>query len=155
MPAPWNRFATLLPAITSDEPCRGILPSMSRTCGRSAREASPMPRITTLDGAFVPRFTRLISTTSSFARSCFPSPPTAISGWVATTAAWSRSTPLCTSDWEALRMTMMLSKEPVSMRVFRRPAASISVAANTKTTSAMPDAVSTVVSLRVRRLRRL
>ena len=50
-------------------------------------------------------------------------------------------------------MTRMLSGCPVATSVCLSPASSISTAANTNTTSAMPPAVSAVVSLRGQRLR--
>lgn len=92
-------------------------------------------------------------TTASRAARTRPSPPTAISGRVVMAAAADRSMPLCTSVSEPLRRTMALPGDPVATSVWRRPSASIKVAVKTKTTSAMPPAVSTVVSRRVRRLR--
>ena len=50
-------------------------------------------------------------------------------------------------------MTTTLSSWPVATSVFSSPAASISTVANTYTTSAMPPAVSAVVSLRAATLR--
>ena len=78
-----------------------------------------------------------------------------ICGNVSTMDAWFRSMPLCTSDCEPRRMTTTLSYEPVSISVFWSPSASMRVAAKTKTTRAMPDVVSAVVSRRVQRLRKL
>ena len=94
-----------------------------------------------------------MSTTGSFEMSFCPSSPVAMSGSDSTIAADGRSTPLCTSVCEPRRMTMTLSGCPVATSVSSRPAASISTVANTYTTSAMPPAVSTVVSLRAVRLR--
>ena len=54
-----------------------------------------------------------------------------------------------------LRSTMAVSAWPATPSVLRMPAESISAEARTKTTSAMPSAVATVVALRTARLRRL
>src|SRR5258706_8914837 len=59
--------------------------------------------------------------------------------------------PLCTSVPDERRVTTTLSGDPVSTSVFLRPSCSISTVANTNTTSAMPAAVSAVVSLRAMR----
>ena len=123
------------------------------TWGRRAREAGWAPRMTTLDTLPVDFLGRAMSTTDSLAASACPSPPRAISGRVVMAEAAVRSMPLCTSVSEPLRSTMALPGEPVETSVWRRPSASISVAVKTKTTSAMPPAVSTVVSRRVLRLR--
>ena len=61
--------------------------------------------------------------------------------------------PLCTSVCELRRMTTTLSSWPVATSVCSSPAASMSTVANTYTTSAMPPAVSAVVSRRATRLR--
>ena len=63
--------------------------------------------------------------------------------------------PLWTSDWDPLRMRTTLSQDPVSTRVFCRPSASMRMAAKTKTTSAMPEAVRIVVRRLVQRFRKL
>jgi hypothetical protein len=63
--------------------------------------------------------------------------------------------PLSTSLVEPLRSTTTLSYEPVATSVFCRPSANMSMAAKTKTTSAIPEAVRKVVSLLVQRLRKL
>src|SRR6056297_3066205 len=65
--------------------------------------------------------------------------------------AWRRSMELCTSEVEDFLMTITLSSDPVSTRVFFKPSDNISKDAKTKTTNAMPPAVNTVVKRRVRR----
>ncbi|OPY07815.1 MAG: hypothetical protein A4E67_01121 [Syntrophaceae bacterium PtaB.Bin038] len=87
IPVPANRFATLLPARISADPGRGSRPSASRTWGRIARDWSLMPRMMTLEGLSVPRLARLMSTTTSLARTRLPPSPTATSGWVSMTEA--------------------------------------------------------------------
>ncbi len=52
-------------------------------------------------------------------------------------------------------MTTTASSLPVDTSVDRNPCSSMSTVANTKTTSAMPPAVSAVVRRRAQRLRRL
>src|SRR6476469_7285363 len=69
--------------------------------------------------------------------------------------AWARSIALWTSVCDERRVTTTLSYEPVSTSVLRRPSSSMSTVANTNTTSAIPLAVSKVVSLRVHRLRKV
>ncbi len=86
--------------------------------------------------------------TGSFDTSFAPAASVAISGRLSITAAWPRSTPLCTSVPAARRITMTLSGWPVATSVERMPSVIISTLANTKTTSAMPPAVSSVVTLR-------
>jgi hypothetical protein len=51
------------------------------------------------------------------------------------------------------RSTITLSGWPVATRVLRMPSLIISTVANTNTTSAMPPAVSSVVTRRTHRLR--
>ena len=81
--------------------------------------------------------------------------PKAASGWPSTMATCSRSSALWTSVSEERRSAIALSGEPVSTSVRSSPSASISTAANTNTTRAMPPAVSSVVPRRAARLRRL
>ena len=114
-----------------------------------------MPRMITLARLSLAFLIRVISTTSSLATSGRPSRPAAISGWVSTMAACSRSTPLCISVSDERRITTALSNTPVSTSVCRSPSASMVMAANTNTTKAMPAAVSRVVVRRASRLRRL
>ena len=90
----------------------------------------------------------LITATGSFEISFAPAPSVAISGLLSMTCAWSRPTPLWTSDAAALRITITLSGWPVAISVARMPSVIISTLANTKTTSAMPLAVSSVVTFR-------
>ena len=101
----------------------------------------------------LPRLGRLMSTMASSATRRRPSLPRAISGWAPIIPAWVRSMALWTSDSDPARSTTTLSKEPVATRVRRKPSESISTAAKTKTTNAMPAAVRNVVSRRARRLR--
>ncbi len=106
--------------------------------------------------AAVPSSLRLgseFSTTTSLDTSGAPSAPRATCGRLSKSAACSRAMPLCTSVAAPLRIASTLSAEPVATSVCRSPASSISTAANTNTTSAMPPAVSTVVSRRTQRLR--
>ena len=91
--------------------------------------------------------------TVSFDTSRSPLKPMAISGCASMIAACLRSTELEISAFEPRRVTWMLSGWPVATSVARKPVSSICTAAKTNTTSAMPPAVSTVVSLRVQRLR--
>ncbi len=114
-----------------------------------------MPRMTTLDGLVVPRLFRVISTTSSRAASGPPSAARATWGRLSTSGAWSRSTELSISDLAPCRSTTTLSGEPVSTSVARNPSDSMSMAANTNTTSAMPPTVRAVVRRRASMLRRL
>ena len=151
-PANWR--ATELPTTISDEPARNMRPSMILTCGRSVLPISGRPRTTTLlrlVGSSI--FGSEFSTTTSFDTSGWPSAPRATSGEVSISDAWSRNTPLCTSVWLPWRITTTLSGDPVDTSVAFSPASSISTAANTNTTSAMPPAVRPVVSLRTHRLR--
>src|SRR5512142_2403135 len=62
---------------------------------------------------------------------------------------------LATSASEPLRMTIAASSLPELARVLRMPAASISAAASTNTTRAMPNTASRLLVLRTVRLRRL
>jgi len=155
MPPPLNRSAILRPAMISDNPDFGMRPATNFTWGRNVREWAPIPRITTLDGEFVARLGSVIRTTSSLATSGWPFAPMAASGCVSIMDAWYRLTPLWTSELDPFRITMRLSYDPVSTSVFRSPSASIRMAAKTKTTRAIPDAVNTVVSRRVQRFRKL
>jgi hypothetical protein len=104
--------------------------------------------MTTFAAFPVERFGRLMRTTGSFEIIRCPSAATAMSGRLSTMPACSRSMPLCTSVCALRRITTTLSSWPVATSVFSRPAASINTVANTYTTSAMPPAVSAVVSLR-------
>jgi len=63
--------------------------------------------------------------------------------------------PLWTSETAAFLITTTLLPEPVSTRVFFQAFESMRIEAKTNTTSAMPEAVKTVVSRRVQRLRKL
>jgi hypothetical protein len=94
----------------------------------------------------------LSTSTSRDTRAC-PLASRAICGRLSISAACSRDTALCTSVCAPLPMKSTLSAEPLATSVARNPAASISTAANTNTTSAMPPAVSTVVSRLTHRLR--
>lgn len=114
----------------------------------------PSPRTVTLDTLPLSRLASVISTTTSLEASRTPPAPSATWGCDSTSAAWARSTLLCTSVSEARRITTTLSSAPVCTRARCRPWSSISTAANTNTTSAMPPAVNAVVSLRAHRLRR-
>ncbi len=92
--------------------------------------------------AAVPSSLRLgseFSTTTSLDTSGAPSAPRATCGRLSKSAACSRAMPLCTSVAAPLRIASTLSAEPVATSV--------------NTTSAMPPAVSTVVSRRTQRLR--
>ena len=122
MPPPLKRSAMLSPAMISDEPGFGIRPSMSLTWGRKASELAPMPRIVTLASACRPPLGQSDEDHELLGKKRSGRPaPMATSGCVSTMEAWSRSTPLCTSDVEPLRMTTTLSYEPVSTRVFSQP----------------------------------
>ncbi len=103
----------LRPATISDDPGRNILPSMMRTCGRNAWPLSPTPRMMTLDGLSESRLGSVTSTTVSFDTRGKPSAPYATSGWLSTTPACARSTPLCTSVPAERRVTTTLSHDPV------------------------------------------
>jgi len=96
-----------------------------------------------------------INTTTSRAIIGRPPSPAATCGSISTMAAFWRPIVLITSDCDPLRTTTTLEGEPVSTNVFCRPAAIISTAANTNTTSAMPATVRIVVSRLRRRLRML
>ena len=93
------------------------------------------------------------STSTSREATGWPSLPRAICGIDSISAASARVMPLCTSLCAPLRMNSALSVAPVPPSAFFSPASSISTALKTNTTSAMPPAVSTVVSLRTHRLR--
>ena len=117
------------------------------------KPAAVVPRTTMFDGlsgsfGLLLRFGMLMTATGSLEISFAPSPSVAISGLLSITCAWSRPTPLCTSDAEALRITITLSGCPVATSVARMPSVIISTLAKTNTTSAMPLAVSSVVTLR-------
>jgi hypothetical protein len=107
----------------------------------------------TLVGLSESRLLRLTSTIVSLETMRSPSAPNATSGWLSISAACTRSIALCTSVCAERRITTTLSYDPVSTSVLRSPSSSISTVANTNTTSAMPPAVNTVVSLRAHRLR--
>jgi hypothetical protein len=96
---------------------------------------------------------RAIRTTASFAQAWLPADATW--GSISTIEACARSIPLITSDVDPLRKTTTLSSEPVSTSVFWSPAAIIRTAAKTNTTSAIPETVRIVVSLRFPRFRML
>ena len=123
------------------------------TCGRSRIPVSPTPRINTFEDLSEPLRVREINTTDSFEVNRILLMPYATSGWLSTIAAWSRLMTLCISVSADLRVTTTLSGDPVSTKVFLRPSSSINTVANTNTTNAMPPAVSSVVSLRVIKLR--
>ena len=112
-----------------------------------------MPRTGTLLRLPVSIFGSELSTTTSLEASGSPWVSRAICGRLSISAACSRVTPLCTSVCAPLRISTTLFGWPVATSVARRPASSISTAANTNTTSAMPPAVSTVVRRRTHRLR--
>ncbi len=138
----------------SDEPERNIRPCTTFTCGLSTLPISGTPRTTTLLRLFGwSIFGREFSTTTSFETSARPSGPRATSGAVSISAAWSRRIPLWISVWLPCLITTTLSNDPVDTSVVFNPASSISTAAKTNTTRAMPPAVSAVVSLRTQRLR--
>jgi len=153
MATPRNSRATLAPTTISVEPGRNRRPCATRTCGRSASPRSARPRIGTLLRLPVLSLISELSTTTSREACGSPRASRATCGSASISAAWSRVTPLCTSVTAPLRITTTLSAAPVPPSEARRPASSISTAANTNTTSAMPPAVSTVVSLRTHRLR--
>ena len=153
MPTPPKSCATELPTTTSLAPGRNIRPSTIRTWLRSCSPSGERPRTGTLVRCPVPRFLSESSTTTSRDTSVAPSAPRATCGKVSTTAAESRSTPLCTSVSDPLRMTTAFESLPLDTIVAFNPASSISTALKTNTTSAMPPAVSTVVSRRTHRLR--
>ena len=75
IPAPVKRLETLSPAMISEEPGLGILPSTSFTWGRIAIDSSLTPRMMTFDGLSVPRLGRLMSTTTSLASILLPPAP--------------------------------------------------------------------------------
>ena len=122
---------------------------------RPQREAAARSRrgSTTFDGLPVSRLGRLISTTVSFDTSrCRPA-PVAISGMRlddrrlrAVDAALHLGLRAAADHDHVVGLAGGDQRLP-------QPASSISTVANTNTTSAMPPAVSTVVSLRVHRLR--
>ncbi len=149
---PW---AMPLPTTISEPPGWNMRPLMSRTWGRRLKARGLVPRTVTCPGPAPPRLGRLINdTTSRRARVC-PVASWAISGWLSATEACPGVRMDCISAWAERRRAMTLSGLPVETRVSLRPWASMSTAAKTKTTRAMPVAVRKVVSRRTHRLRRL
>src|SRR5690242_1976452 len=135
----------LRPTTISEVPVRNQRPSMMCTWGRSWMPSAGSPRTTTFCGLSLPFFGIWVSTSVSFDTSGVPSAPRATSRIVSRSEAWSRYTALWISVWDAWRRRIALSRLPVDTSVLRRPASSISTAANTNTTSAMPPAVRSVV----------
>jgi hypothetical protein len=134
-------------------PGRNMRPSITRTCGRSSSPSAEVPRTVTLLGLPLLRLGRLISTTGSLLTRRRPSPLVAMPSRLSTIAAWPRSMPLLISAPAPLRSSSTLSGWPVATSVARMPSPIISTVANTNTTSAMPPAVSSVVTRRTQRLR--
>ena len=145
----------LRPATISEVPARNHRPSMMCTWGRSSMPSGGSPRTTTFCGLSLPRFGICVSTSVSLETSGVPSAPRATSGMVSRSEAWSRYTALWISVCDDWRSRIALSRLPVDTSVFCSPASSISTAAKTNTTSAIPPAVRSVVSLRVQRLRKM
>jgi hypothetical protein len=142
-----------LPVTISLLPGRNMRPCTSRTCGRSARPSSEVPRTVTLLGLPLPRLGRLFSTTGSRDTIRRPCPSVAMPGRLSMMAACAREMAELISAPAPLRSTITLSGWPVATSVARMPSLIISTVANTYTTSAMPPAVSKVVTRRTHRLR--
>ena len=112
-----------------------------------------VPRSVTLLGLPLLRLGSVFSTTGSLLSRRWPSALLAMPGRLSTIAACERAMPLLISAPAPLRSTSRLSGWPVATSVARMPSLIISTVANTKTTSAMPPAVSSVVTRRTHRLR--
>ena len=95
------------------------------------------------------------TTTTSAAPSGCPRSSVFTPGAASTSGTLGSSMTLPSSASLPMRMTMALSGRPEEPIVFLMPALSMSADASTKTTSAMPAAVATVVALRTVRLRTL
>ena len=149
-PAPRKPSAIARPAMISDVPGRNIRPSTICTCGRSASPSAVTPRITTLR-----RLARLaLGQADQHHRllrhelACRPRRsrcPAAIST-IAAGRAVDAALHLGLRALADHDDVVVAGRSPPASR--SRPAASISTVANTYTTSAMPPAVSAVVSLR-------
>jgi hypothetical protein len=114
----------------------------------------PTPRTTTF--VVVPDFrVRFQTTMSSDAASGVPSVARAISGWLETAAATSRSRMLMSSAVDPFRITIAFCGDPVLVSAAWKPPERASVKMKTHATRAMPSAVSAVLTRRAARLRRL
>ena len=117
-------------------------PARSSPAG-AARRPSPACRARRGCALVAVALGQRVSTTISFETSGAPSGPRATSGSVSTSDAWSRSTPLWISVCAALPdHDDVVEPSRCDTSVFFSPASSISTAAKTNTTSAMPPAVS-------------
>ena len=129
-------------------------PPRSSPAAAGSSPAAPMPRITTLDGLSDPRLMQR-DQHDRFLRH----QPLAIGADGDLRLALDHRRPargrprFAPRSRRERRITTTLSQEPVSTSVLRRPSSSISTVAKTYTTSAMPPAVSAVVTLRAPRLR--
>ncbi len=150
----WKRSEAILPTMISFSPGRNMRPSTMWTLERSAADLGPIPRTTTF--VVVPDLRgRFQTTTSSAVASGCPSGARAISGWLWKTAAASRVMMLVSSAVDPERTMIALSGEPVDRRADSKPPASASVKMKTQATSAMPSAVSAVLTRRWPRFRQL
>ena len=112
------------------------------------------PRNGTLLGLVSPLRGRSTITTSSAEASGRPAPSRATPGSAARRTAWSRSTPLESSESEPARSMITRSPRPVLASVWRNPSDIASTDTSTPTTPAMPTTTTSDVPTREGRFRR-